>query len=318
MISGAFRRSAACILLLAALAQADTTYSETRSIPRESSGSSGGGSRGGSSSSGDDDEDEGWHSYSDVSSTRSGSEGPCSDIEMKDAGFAAIIGIPFAYGTCFAFVGLFRSLGHLASGDAEMSGLRAGSWRVGLGFDLGGMWLTEGAGGATLVPHLEVLRALSPGHQVSLRAGFAMALEGTTRDYARTAFTEGRRLGEEIDRIAYYDHQAMPVLLEYHRTSSAGLSLTVGVGAAAIRERIDFNRTWTYRIGERNLSEERLRIRPVVGLGLDRFRSWDGRVKGRFGLRYQAVFLMPERRSSFPGDNAEIRHGLDLSWSWLI
>lgn len=324
MISRAFRLSAAAILLLSAAPQAgDTTYSETRSLPRESSSS--GGNRSGRSSS--DDDGRGWHFHSEddedgprftphlAPHQRGGMLESCLSQEST---LSTLLLYPMIAGTCWGFYGIGVSVGHLFSGDAEMEPMRSERWRVGMGFGLGGMWLTEGAGGATLVPHVEVLHALSPGHQVGLRAGFGMALEASTRDYARTAFTEGRAIGEEFDRIAYYDHHAVPVILEYHRTSASGLSLSVGVGAEGIRERIDYIRTRSWQGGERELTEERIRVRPLAGIALGRFGSRDGRVKSRFGFRYQAAFLLPARRSSFPGDNADIRHSLTWDWSWLI
>jgi hypothetical protein len=232
--------------------------------------------------------------------------------------FTALLTLPIAYGVCHGLKGLAMSHWYLFTGEADMEGFRRGSLRYAVGVDLGAMWLTRGeAGGPTLVPHLEILRTLKPGHHLGLRAAFAMAGEAVGHDYARTAFVNGLPIGDEIDRVADYDTHAVPVTLEYHWTSDAGLALTVGAGAAWVRERLDYLRIWTYKHGDRSATEERHRVRPTASLALGRFASRRDGVWSRFALRYQAIWLNPERRSSFPGDNAEMRHSLTWDWSWL-
>lgn len=306
----------------------DTTYSETRSIPRESTprSSSGDGTSTGEPAGSTVGSWDGWDLGSDEEDDPripnwNGQQGQAgwmkSCLEPGD-NLGAVLIFPLQMGFCFTLYGLATSHAHLFAGDAEMDTFRSRPWRFGLGFGLGALWMPEAAGGPPASFHVEALHVLSPAHQVSLRTAFRAGSIFPTRDYARTARVDGIPIGDEIDRLSGYSLMAVPMLLEYHRTGSAGLSLTLGAGAAWISEEVWLSRSWTWRNGGENKVESRVNLLPAFSAAIARFGSRDGRVGRRFAIRYQAEWLRPDRRSSFPGDNTEVAHTLTWDWSWLL
>lgn len=298
-------------LMLAAWASpvlaGDTTYSETRAVPREDRPSGGGdpGPSGPVRRGGDGE----------IDITFTGEDGEERSLGgVLAGGFFKLCGKGLAYG-----LGQWATAhGHLFAGDGDMQALAERPWRFGWGFGFGGEVLPGAAGGIPFAVRFEALRTFDPAHLLRLRIGAFGSMAFPAVDYARTAYTEGRAIGVQQDHIASYSLGGIPATLELLHAGRSGLYLAAGGGVAQLAEEVDLLRSGTWGTGEASLAESRAALRPLVSLAVGRF---DDRRRGRmahsFEIRYQAILLLPERRSSFPGDNAEAAHSLTWEWSWL-
>lgn len=286
----------------------DTTYSETRAVTRERRDPPSDPGASGPVHRSDDDDD-------DIDITWTGEDGEERSLGgILVGGFFKLCGKGLGYG----FQHWAIAHGHLFAGDGDMQLLPERPWRFGWGFGFGGEVLPGAAGGVPFSIRFEALRAFDPAHQARLRFGAFGSMAFPAVDYARTAYTEGRAIGVQQDHIASYSLAGAPLTLELLHSGRSGLYLAAGGGVAALNEEVDILRGETWSPDESPLVESRVVARPLVSLSIGRFDDRRlGRMFHSFEVRYQAVLLLPERRSSFPGDNADAAHSLTWEWSWL-
>lgn len=273
------------LALAAPLRAGDTTYSDTRAVPRGHADSDGG-------TSGTSEYDFSWISI----------------FFSRDEKDDAAIGLEDDE----------EEPRDPDSGVAGMPSLADKPWRLGFGSQLGVLLAHDAACGGSSVWHAEALRALSGTRQLRLRAAAFGSLIGPLADYERTILVDGAPVGVQHDSLARYGLSGYPLTAEFLWTNARGMYLAAGGGALVLRERIDVQRTGSDGAAWKPLSEVRYAVRPLVSLGLGRLAARNG---GRwfqgFEFRYQAAYLLPDRRSSFPGDNAEVMHSFAWGWNWL-
>ena len=313
---------------MAAAAHAgDTTYSDTRAVPRQRESSNPIPSSTGDSHpdrdhgyDSDDDEDRGGSLEWSSDNPRERFFASCMSQDNMDlkAAMGYVLLLPFRLGFCYGFDNFRQSHIDLFTGSADMETIQDRYWRLGWGFGFGGMRLPNAAGAMPFTLHAEGLHAFSPSRQVRIRLGTFGSLAGATSDYARTAFVGGEAIGTQTDHIRTYSLSGYPLTVEGLLTGAGGLYLAVGGGAMVIREGLYINRSTSYGSPEQEIFDKRMRARPVASVSIGRFQSrGGGRKFHRFELRYEAAWLAPERRSSFPGDNTTALHSLTWDWAWL-
>lgn len=302
----------------------DTTYSETRSVPRERERSSpvppSGGSRDYVE---DDDEDGHLHVHFESSEERARATffqeciEPDENQTLSEAG-GYILALPFMIGMCYVIDNFRASHVDLFTGSPSMGSLPDRPWRFGWGFGFGAMYMPGAGGGAPFNLHAEALRSFSPNRQLRLRIGTFGAIAGSSVDYERTTFVDGKAIGVQSDSLTGYSQSGYPALVEGLWANNHGLYLSAGAGAVFLREGLYYYRTTDYGVPAEWREEKRKRVRPMLSLSVGRFASrGGGRKFHRFEIRYQAALLLPDRRSSFPADNATASHSLTWDWGWL-
>lgn len=301
----------------------DTTYSETRPVSRERERSAPAHPAGGTRDP-MEEEDQGYldlHSGSPEEETRATFFRECMEPgETRSFSEAAanILSLPLRLGICYVVDNFRASHVDLFTGSPRMGTLPDRPWRFGWGFGFGALYLPGAAGGMPFNLHAEALRSYSPNRQVRLRIGTFGAIAGSSVDYERTAFVDGKPIGVQRDSLAGYSQSGYPALLEGLLTNENGLYLSAGAGAVFLREGLHYFRTTDYGVPAEWREEKRERLRPMLSLSVGRFASrGGGRKFHRFEIRYQATLLLPERRGSFPADNATASHSLTWDWGWL-
>lgn len=320
-----------CLLLLpvSALRAGDTTFSDTRAVPRERY-SPGPVSAAPSQPSEDrSDIDSHWEGEDDreysVSPHAAGSKerffSSCmepGEMEgLKEVG-GYLVTAPFRMGFCYLGYSMWRSHADLFAGGADMQALPERRWRAGIGFGFGALYMPGGAGGMPFSLHAELLHIHSPRVQGRLRLATFGAPAGALYDYERYVFVDGRPVGVQRDRIQSYSISGYPLLAEGLWSGARGLYLGAGGGAVLARESIGYLRSLGATAEGELRTETRRLILPAASLSVGRFSSLGmGGSLHRFEIRYQAMLHPPRHRTSFPGDNASVTHSLTWDWGWL-
>jgi len=243
-----------------------------------------------------------------------------SDGEIHSLGDAAasIMAIPFRAGFCGLAYGLFSSHAHLFAGEGSMEDWDEGRWRLGWGFGLGAAFLPGAAGGLPLELNLETTDAISEDWQLRLRSGVFANLMGTSVDYRRDVFVDGKRVGSQLDVMTGYTQSGASAFVDGVRfLGGRGLYLAGGAGIIPLHETIDYTRRMDYGPVEPQLQEDRWQVLPAVDAALGRYGGGGRRSFWRFEIRYQAILHFPQRMTSFPGDNADVTHSLTWQWAWF-
>ncbi len=298
-----------CLISLRTYA-ADTTFGQTRAIPRSG-------------------QDKVYAGNIDLDSDdRSREEEPyqtffdgCMSGDHLDS-FGELLGyfatLPLRLGFCAVLDRFQQSHVDLFTGDADMAALRSRAWRFGFGFGFGAQWMPEAAGGMPFRLNLEVQQSLSPALQMRLRAGTFGSLMQPLVDYQRDILVNGKSLGIQEDHLTSYSHSGYPLSVEGLWTGSHGLYLAMGGGAAYLWERIGYVRMTNGDIEADTAFDSHHLWRPTASLAIGRFASRNGgRRFQRFEIRYQAVLLLPHRHASYPMDNALMSHSLTWDWGWM-
>lgn len=308
-----------------ALHAGDTTYSETRSVPKERERSTPVPPPGGSRGLVEEDDDEDGHIHlhyeSPEEKIRATFFQECMDPDdfksLAEVG-AYFVSLPFRLGLCYVVDNFRASHVDLFTGTPSMGSLPDRPWRFGWGFGFGALYMPGAAGGMPFNLHAEGLRSFSPNRQLRLRIGTFGALAGTTVDYERTAFVDGKPIGVQSDSLAGYSQSGYPALVEGLLANDNGLYLSAGGGAVFLREGLHYYRTSDYGVPAEWREEKREGLHPMLSLGVGRFASrGGGRKFHRFEIRYQAILLFPDRRGPFPADNTTASHSLTWDWGWL-
>lgn len=311
-------------LLLASASPAlagDTTYSETRSVPRERPGAppSGesspeplfdGDNEAGSLSIGDEEERKRQTFLQDCLT-------PDRIRSASELGFV-LVSYPFRLGLCYVVDNFRESHAFLFAGGKDLSAGADRPWRFGWGFGFGALYMPGAAGGMPFTLHAEALGFRSPSTQFRLRLGSFGSLLNAPYDYERTVLVDGRPIGIQRDSLQYYSYSGYHLLAERLWTGSRGLYLSLGGGAVLMRETFGFTQTTDYGPAPEPREDLRSAVRPLLSLAVGRMDlRGGGRSLHRFEIRYQAALLLPDRRSSFPADNSASTHSLTWDWGWL-
>jgi hypothetical protein len=292
----------------------DTTYSETRQVPKKR---------------------EPYVSVSPETGSEShinsfdSEEGPNNQTFMQECmspgeikSFSAlggyIVSAPFRLGFCYVADNFRISHINLFNGTPEMSSLPNREWRFGWGFGFGFMYMPQTAGGMPFTLHAEALRSFSPRNQWRLRVSSFGSILGTTSDFARTVSVNGNPIGVQQDHLTHYSQSGYPMLMEKLWTNENGLYFSLGGGTVYQQEELHFAQSTDYGIAPVELSENHSGFKPIASLCIGRFDSRaNGKKFHRFELRYQITALFPNHQSSFPSDNTYSTHSLTWDWGWL-
>lgn len=319
--------------------RAETTYGETRAVPKEDRDD---GPRQSRDDDDDDDDCKGTGSWGGLRGSekssgsslriRPGAKGivSCFALEFEPGEnatlgsvFGAAMLFPLWYAACPGIYSMVSGPVHIVVGNEEADDF-ADRRRYGLGFHVGWDWSTQTAFGPGTGGHLEavgpILKAGPGSLDLRLRGEGALSAQSMQIDYERNVYIDSIRVGVEHDRMEGYSRWAFPVTAEllWH-PGTLGFYLGAGAGAALLRESIDIHRETPVPGGSGGFSASRDSWAPVAAFSIGRESlGRHGKANWYFEIRWQALLLEPRHRSSFPADNAADAHSLGWVWGWYL
>lgn len=330
------------LMCAAALAPAKTTYGETRAVPKEDPPDQGGGTgQSGDEGGEDDDDDCRWFCGGSEDGDRGGGDhgsigfsinpeargiAACFNLDFEVRGGKQALGtlviLPFWFALCPAVYELAAGPVHLALGNQDSENERRDRLRFGMGFHVGMDWVTETAVGPATGGHIEAvvpLRKAGLGAlDLRLRGGYAASSQGMEIDYERDVFEDSAFLGIERDRMDGYSRRDLPLTAELlWFPGSRGFYLGAGAGAALLTETVAIHRESPFYAGDFTAKRETWSPSTTLCIGRESLGR-HGKPNWYFELRWRMHVLQPERRSSFPSDNAMDAHGIGWVWGWYL